>query len=910
MKKRIMRKKARKVRSPRDRGRWADWCLLFALLPAALGQWLLNGRQLGFGLALFGLAAALLACGLYFSPRKEGEVGEVSPPRFLEWGILGGLVVLAVFFRVYKLGELPTGCFFDEAQNGIEAQRILRGEGYPVYIERLTQLPALYMYFLAASLKAFGASVLSVRLVSVLSGVIAVPLFYLLARRLFSPLLALTLAGFLAVSRWHINFSRVGFVGVQTILFSIPAVYFLLKALQEGRRRDYVLAGLFLGLGLHSYIASRLLLLVFLCFFLFLYWYLYGRDRGWIISLAALPVLLAVMFSVPPLMFYAYYAYLFCFVWLLPRFAPDLRRHLHWLLIASVIIALPLHAYWLAYPEHLGSRTATTSVMREVIQAGSIHPLWDNIKKHLLMFNYIGDSNGRHNVPAVPMLEYFGGLLMALGVFVSLLRPRRLESVLLLLWFAGMVSGGVLSLNFEAPQGYRSLGAIPAVILLAGVYPQLLIDRFGRWDGRGQARATTALVVFFVLVLGVAVDGWQAYHRYFHLGPRDGSVWASFSTVESIIGRDLKKAKHNERYYFSPRYMGHPTIRFVSGGWDDYREFYFHRNIPVAEDIAAPQAFFLQLEQKHRLEFMRQLYPSAEFSEIHDPFHHTVLIKGKIRPGDLPAARGLTASYYDSTGRFLVKRRERWPELGGYPGAARAVWRGLLYAKNSGGYRLEVAGVGGFTLRIDERIRTAGQTIDLAAGFHGFSLEAGAGAAGALRPRVTVQGIKDPFFASDYYGGLTRKSNFPWGSRLWNHIFNSAFDESLVKRYRRQGGLAPWADEVDPVLIFQGAFYPFRFFTPGPQAEWRGSLRAPREGAYILGLKGDGICELWLGEQRLVLTRGPGQNGEARIYLGKGRYPITVIYRKQDGWAGLLEFYWHAPERDREIVPQAFLIPE
>ncbi len=879
--------------------------LVFALFPAALGQWFLNGRQLVPGLALFALAALLLAFGLRFAPR-QGEGGEeVTLPRWLEWAAVAALVLVALFFRLHKIGELPTGCFFDEAQNGMEAARILRGESFPVYIERMTQLPALYMYFIAISFKALGTSVFSVRLVSIVSGVLAVPLFYLLSRRVFSPFLALGLTGFLAVSRWHFNFSRVGFVGVQTVLFSIPAVYFLFKALQEGRRRDYVLSGLFLGLGLHSYIASRLLLFVFLFFFLFLYWYLYGRDRGLGISLAALPLVLAVGFGVPALVFYGYYAYLFCFIWFCPRFKPDLRRHLHWLLIASVIIALPLHVYWGINPDHLGSRTATTSVMHEVNRAGSIYPLWDNIRKHALMFNYIGDGNGRHNVPGLPMLEYFGGLFFILGFFLALCRLRRPESVLFLLWFLGMLSGGVLSLNFEAPQGYRSLGAIPAIILISGFYPQLIIDRFGRW-GWGQ-RLRVSLAVFILLAAAVAFDGRQAYRRYFYMGPNDGGVWASFSTVESIIGRDLEKAPRPGAYYFSPRYMGHPTIRFTSGGWDDYREFYFHRRIPVAEDIEKPQTFYLQLEQKHKLEFMRRLYPAGDFKEIHDPFRHVVLIRGRLEPEDLPGARGLTARYYDGEGALISKRREAWPELGGVA-AARGVWQGLIYLRSGGRHRLVVKGVKDFKLAVDEREIVPGRELRLAAGFHGVSLEARGGGE-TLRPRLSLSGVKDPFFASTHYGGLTRRASLPWGARLWSHLFNAALDEPLVARYRRQGGLAPWGEEIDPVLMFQSGYYPLRYMVPGPSAEWRGLLRAPRPGVYMLGVKCDGTAELWLGNERLVVTPGPGKNGEARIWLGEGKYPITVTYRKKGHGGGLFEFFWEAPGRGREIVPQEFLIP-
>src|ERR1043165_4640930 len=90
--------------------------------------------------------------------------------------------------------------------------------------------------------------------------------------------------------------------------------------------------------------------------------------------------------------------------------------------------------------------------------------LLSNTLKHLEMFNLKGDNNGRHNLPGAPMLDSVMGVLFILGIAYSLWRWRDPPSLLMLLLFVIMLQGGILSLDFEAPQAYRSIGVIPALV--------------------------------------------------------------------------------------------------------------------------------------------------------------------------------------------------------------------------------------------------------------------------------------------------------------------------------------------------------------------------------------------------------------------------------------------------------------
>ena len=92
-----------------------------------------------------------------------------------------------------------------------------------------------------------------------------------------------------------------------------------------------------------------------------------------------------------------------------------------------------------------------------------------NAAKHLLMFNYRGDPNGRHNLPGEPMLDYATSVFAVLGAGLALTRLREPRQFLLPIWLLIMLAGGVFSLDFEAPQSLRAIGSLPPAYLLAGL---------------------------------------------------------------------------------------------------------------------------------------------------------------------------------------------------------------------------------------------------------------------------------------------------------------------------------------------------------------------------------------------------------------------------------------------------------
>jgi hypothetical protein len=214
-----------------------------ALLLAALGQALLSASHdtslplIITGWLLIAAGVAPLAMAARKLPALEGGPGL---PLAAEAAALGLILVLSIVLRLYNLDTQPNGCFRDEGEAGNVAIQIMNGDevydtgtSTPVYIEYIYQNAAGFFYPVATFFKAFGVDVKSVRLVSVFYGVLSVLAFYFLARLLLGAPLGLFLALVMAGLRWHLNFSRIGFLGMMTVFLELPLFYYLWRGLRQ-----------------------------------------------------------------------------------------------------------------------------------------------------------------------------------------------------------------------------------------------------------------------------------------------------------------------------------------------------------------------------------------------------------------------------------------------------------------------------------------------------------------------------------------------------------------------------------------------------------------------------------------------------------------------------------------------------
>jgi len=228
------------------------------------------------------------------------------------------IFALALFLRVYKLGSCPVGFLWDEAALGYNGYSILKtgrdeyGKFLPIIFKSFGDYkPGLYVYLAVPSIAVFGLNEFSTRLPAAIFGSLTVLLIYFLIKEAFfltterdqkfSERLALAIAFLLAVSPWHINFSRGAWEVTIMIFLLMLGFYLILKFLNSKKLVFFLFSIVSLVFSLFAYQASKLLMPVLaLAFFYFFRKYfekIPSKVRGIFILLVFLSSFLFNMFA-------------------------------------------------------------------------------------------------------------------------------------------------------------------------------------------------------------------------------------------------------------------------------------------------------------------------------------------------------------------------------------------------------------------------------------------------------------------------------------------------------------------------------------------------------------------------------------------------------------------------------------
>jgi hypothetical protein len=178
------------------------------------------------------------------------------------WGMaLGAILTLALLLRLWGIKSgLPYVYDTDEDQHFVpHAIALLGHEGNPNYFDN----PPAYSYLLAIVYELYfgGRAALShafavnptevwviARVITALLGVLAVWLLYLIAQRLFERRVALLSAALMAVAFLPVFYAKLALNDVPTLVPLELALWASAGILRDGRRRNYAIAGLALGI--------------------------------------------------------------------------------------------------------------------------------------------------------------------------------------------------------------------------------------------------------------------------------------------------------------------------------------------------------------------------------------------------------------------------------------------------------------------------------------------------------------------------------------------------------------------------------------------------------------------------------------------------------------------------------------
>lgn len=189
------------------------------------------------------------------------------------------VILLATLLRFYQLGNTPPSLNADEAAIGYNAYSILKtgrdefGERFPLAFRSFDDYKApLYIYLTVPCVSLFGLSDFAVRFPSAILGTLTVLFTYFMVKQLDKlknsgiPLLS---AFILAISPWHLQFSRSAYEANIAVFFIVFGVYAFLKGLKQ--YQWMYLGAVSLALSLWSYHAPRVFVPLLGICLLFLY---------------------------------------------------------------------------------------------------------------------------------------------------------------------------------------------------------------------------------------------------------------------------------------------------------------------------------------------------------------------------------------------------------------------------------------------------------------------------------------------------------------------------------------------------------------------------------------------------------------------------------------------------------------
>lgn len=498
-------------------------------------------------------------------------------PWQLIW-ILSFLLVL--FFRFSQLDRVPYEMWSDHAEKLLDVMDVLDGE-HSIFFSRNTGREAMQFYLAAAIAKYLGTGIsfLTLKIGTVLAGILTLPYLYLFAKELggrYVGLAAFLLAG---IGYWPNVISRLGLRFPLYPLFVAPALYYLVRGLRLRNRNDLLLSGVAMGLGLHGYSPAR------------------------VISLAAVVGVL---------------------IYVLHKVAKGRRKEtIYWLLamgVITLVVFLPLLSVATTMPATFLERTITRLTSSEQPLPGS--PLKILIGNFWNAFKMFGWDNGEIwviSIPHRPALDWVTAALFHMGLFIVIvryLRQRRWQDLFLLASIPILMLPSILSLAFpnENPAPNRAAGALVPVFALAAI-PLALVPQWAKdnWNRKWLTRVAISSLLFLGFLSAfsnyhLVFDMFAFQHRNGTWNTREvGEYIRSFATS----GGDFDTA-HVIPY---PNWMDTRLVGMIAGvPRKDYAIKAEDLETLPAEQRA--QLFIVKPEDEFALSKLRELYPSGHLRRV------------------------------------------------------------------------------------------------------------------------------------------------------------------------------------------------------------------------------------------------------------------------------------------------------
>ncbi|HTX92723.1 MAG TPA: glycosyltransferase family 39 protein [Anaerolineales bacterium] len=441
--------------------------------------------------------------------------------------IVGGLTLLALILRFYKLGTIPRIINGDEGQMGMAAQATTYGRlANPFAL--WANFGALYLQGIYFFLNMFGSTPFALRLLAAIGGTLAIPAIYLLARQIGGKRIALISTSLLAFSHTHLNFSRTAAVGYIQDTWLIPLEFFLLlTGIQKRSSWRTALAAILLAIHFSIYLTAQSV------------------------------VVLVLIFMVIAFLFFR------------PWIKPALKQvGAFWGGLA--ILLIPEATYVVQHPDEFFARMNSDGTFQSGWLAQTVASTGQNAFQilgqrviHAFLSLIYYPAIDFYGSP-VPTLTLVAATLFLVGLGIAIWRIRKPEYLLVNCYFWGFTFAiGIFSVPASA-DSYRMLIVLPAAMILAAVALDQVLELIGMsWE---KAHMAYGLAVGVVLVSLMVTNLWNYYVDFagrclYSNNPQDRFASYLGSFVRTVHPEDTVYLLSDDIFF----YGSHASVDFLSG---------------------------------------------------------------------------------------------------------------------------------------------------------------------------------------------------------------------------------------------------------------------------------------------------------------------------------------------------------
>lgn len=509
--------------------------------------------------------------------------------------LLIGIIFLAFILRFWKLDSYPA-FNADEAALGYNAYSLIQtgkdehGNSWPIHFQSFNDYkPGGYVYIILPFVKLFGLNEWSVRVPAAILGVLTVYVLYLLVEMLFkNKRTALISSFFLAISPWHIHFSRGGWEVNVATFFVVFGIYLFLKFLSSRNWWCLSFGICNLVFAMYTYHSARLIAPLLGLGLLLIYW----KDLDILKNLKKYLVYVGLFFVVMlPLVLDLTKGQagsrvagvgLFADSGPLSRIEEQRTEHVDFTSLPSRVLHNKLVNYGLAFLENWGEHY------------------------HGLFLFLSGDDIQRNKVPETGQMYLFDLPLILIGIWF-VIRNFSFNSktyTLIIYWL--IISPIAAALTFQSPHALRAQNMVIPLVIISSLGLDYLLEFL-----RGKKIAK-----FVNLIIGIII--FWSFARYQHM------FWVHMA----------------KEYPFSSQYGVKELVTYLSNNQKKYKD------IVITDRYDQPYILYLfytkydpsKFQSEHRLtdldgfgfstvrDFNNLHFYSIKFGEMRTTYPNSLII--------------------------------------------------------------------------------------------------------------------------------------------------------------------------------------------------------------------------------------------------------------------------------------------